>query len=191
MTRRAGCLIASGILLLALVPLGLILAVAGMGSSGTLAPAASSSGSQGMAAAGQTAGGPSAAANEKTAAGLARRYGWGSDQDKCLDWLWTRESGWRTTALNSSSGAYGIAQALGHLKGEITPVPWAFLSLNKAGYNYPDSAGNPPAGGNASAVPYAGTSDASAQISWGLSYIQSTYGSPCKAWAHEEANSWY
>jgi hypothetical protein len=34
-------------------------------------------------------------------------------------------------------------------------------------------------------------SDATTQIRWGLSYIQATYGSPCVAWAHEEATGWY
>lgn len=29
------------------------------------------------------------------------------------------------------------------------------------------------------------------QIKWGLFYIQSVYGSPCAAWGHEEATSWY
>ena len=29
------------------------------------------------------------------------------------------------------------------------------------------------------------------QIAWGLSYIDSTYGSPCAAWSHEEATGWY
>jgi hypothetical protein len=29
------------------------------------------------------------------------------------------------------------------------------------------------------------------QIKWGLTYIQSRYGSPCGAWAHEEADNWY
>jgi hypothetical protein len=33
--------------------------------------------------------------------------------------------------------------------------------------------------------------DAAAQIRWGLSYIQSRYGSPCAAWAHSEATGWY
>ncbi|WP_300614100.1 lytic transglycosylase domain-containing protein, partial [Trebonia sp.] len=33
--------------------------------------------------------------------------------------------------------------------------------------------------------------DAATQIRWGLEYIQSTYGSPCAAWAHEEADGWY
>jgi hypothetical protein len=33
--------------------------------------------------------------------------------------------------------------------------------------------------------------DAATQIKWGLGYIQATYGSPCAAWAHEEADGWY
>jgi hypothetical protein len=33
--------------------------------------------------------------------------------------------------------------------------------------------------------------DAATQIRWGLGYIQSIYGSPCGAWAHEEADGWY
>ena len=34
-------------------------------------------------------------------------------------------------------------------------------------------------------------SDAATQIRWGLTYIQGTYGSPCAAWSHEEADCWY
>jgi hypothetical protein len=34
-------------------------------------------------------------------------------------------------------------------------------------------------------------SDAATQIRWGLQYIQGTYGSPCAAWSHEEADGWY
>jgi hypothetical protein len=33
--------------------------------------------------------------------------------------------------------------------------------------------------------------DAATQIRWGLSYIQGTYGSPCAAWSHEEADGSY
>ena len=33
--------------------------------------------------------------------------------------------------------------------------------------------------------------DAATQIRWGLEYIRGTYGSPCGAWAHEEATGWY
>ena len=38
--------------------------------------------------------------------------GYGEDQWPCLVNLWNHESGWRTTAGNGSSGAYGIPQAL-------------------------------------------------------------------------------
>jgi hypothetical protein len=29
------------------------------------------------------------------------------------------------------------------------------------------------------------------QIKWGLGYIKGRYGTPCKAWAHSEAEGWY
>ena len=38
--------------------------------------------------------------------------GWDSDQYSCVVTLWERESNWRVNAHNSSSGAYGIPQAL-------------------------------------------------------------------------------
>lgn len=38
--------------------------------------------------------------------------GWDDSQYTCLVSLWTRESGWRVTAGNKSSGAYGIPQSL-------------------------------------------------------------------------------
>lgn len=36
-----------------------------------------------------------------------------------------------------------------------------------------------------------GGSSASAQIQWGLQYIQATYGDPIAAWAHEVEYNWY
>ena len=39
-------------------------------------------------------------------------YGWSDYDYECLLALWNRESGWRVTAENKSSGAYGIPQAL-------------------------------------------------------------------------------
>ncbi len=42
----------------------------------------------------------------------ASRYGWGESQFSCLAQLWAKESGWSYTALNESSGATGIPQAL-------------------------------------------------------------------------------
>jgi resuscitation-promoting factor RpfB len=95
---------------------------------------------------------------------IAAATGWGSGpQWTCLDDLWTRESGWSNTATNPQSGAYGIAQALGH-----GPTN-----------QYPAGPANPP------------VSSASAQIEWGLGYIAQAYGNPCAAWAHEEADGWY
>lgn len=38
--------------------------------------------------------------------------GWSSAEDGCLEVMWTHESGWRVTAANPSSSAYGIPQAL-------------------------------------------------------------------------------
>ena len=38
--------------------------------------------------------------------------GWGEGQYSCLYSLWQRESNWNVYAQNSSSGAYGIPQAL-------------------------------------------------------------------------------
>ncbi|MDQ0863400.1 hypothetical protein [Arthrobacter globiformis] len=39
-------------------------------------------------------------------------FGWSADNMQCLKRLWTKESEWRTTATNASSGAYGIVQSL-------------------------------------------------------------------------------
>jgi hypothetical protein len=34
-------------------------------------------------------------------------------------------------------------------------------------------------------------SNAATQIRWGLGYIKADYGSPCGAWAQEQAQGWY
>ncbi|WP_020580310.1 transglycosylase SLT domain-containing protein [Actinopolymorpha alba] len=49
---------------------------------------------------------------KEIASRLVAARGWNSTQFECLDSIWTRESGWRITATNPSSGAYGIPQAL-------------------------------------------------------------------------------
>lgn len=46
------------------------------------------------------------------ARGLLEAYGWSPDQMSSLTTLWNNESGWDYHAENSSSGAYGIPQAL-------------------------------------------------------------------------------
>jgi len=47
---------------------------------------------------------------------LVIKADWGRDQYSCLVALWDRESRWRVNAYNSSSGAYGIPQALPGVK---------------------------------------------------------------------------
>ncbi|MDR1033340.1 MAG: G5 domain-containing protein [Bifidobacteriaceae bacterium] len=51
-----------------------------------------------------------------SAKGIAKsmiaEYGWGDGQFQALDMLWTRESGWSTSAHNPTTGAHGIPQAL-------------------------------------------------------------------------------
>lgn len=39
-------------------------------------------------------------------------YGWAPNEMQCLAKLWTKESDWKTTATNPSSGAYGVVQSL-------------------------------------------------------------------------------
>jgi len=46
------------------------------------------------------------------AASQLGRYGWAPGQMQCLHKLWTKESDWKTTATNASSGAYGVVQSL-------------------------------------------------------------------------------
>lgn len=73
-------------------------------------------------------------------------YGWSDAQFGCLDSLWTKESGWRYTATNSSSGAYGIPQSLPASKmatvagdyrtNPVTQITWG-LQYIKASYGTP------------------------------------------------------
>ena len=56
---------------------------------------------------------------------LLVEYGWSQDQFGCLDALFTRESGWSTTASNPS-GAYGIPQALPGSKMASEGADWQY-----------------------------------------------------------------
>ncbi len=49
---------------------------------------------------------------QQYASTLCRSYGWSETDIECLISLWNKESGWNPYAYNSSSGAYGIPQAL-------------------------------------------------------------------------------
>ncbi|GAA2202973.1 hypothetical protein [Sinomonas flava] len=58
------------------------------------------------------------------AASRLAAFGWGQDQMSALETLWTKESGWRTTATNASSGAYGIVQSLPGSKMASVGADW-------------------------------------------------------------------
>ncbi len=65
---------------------------------------------------------------------------------------------------------------------------WSVTAENPSGaYGIPQAL---PGAKMASAGPDWQTS-AATQIKWGLGYIKGTYGSPCAAWAHEQATGWY
>jgi hypothetical protein len=55
----------------------------------------------------------------------ASKYGWGADQFSCLNLLWQKESKWSYSAINSSSGATGIPQALPGSKMASAGSDWA------------------------------------------------------------------
>ena len=55
---------------------------------------------------------------------LAAGRGWGDDQFGCLVELWNHESHWNVSAENTSSGAYGIPQALPGSKMGTVAADW-------------------------------------------------------------------
>ncbi|WIE74859.1 phospholipase [Curtobacterium sp. MCSS17_007] len=60
-----------------------------------------------------------------TASSMASsQYGWGADQFRCLDSLWTKESGWDYRAVNPNGGATGIPQALPGSKMATVAADW-------------------------------------------------------------------
>lgn len=109
-------------------------------------------------------------------------------------------------AAASTGGSATGNQAIGQLMAAgygWTGSEWtALVNLwnKESGWN--NLANNPSSGayGIAQALPaskyppagqQSGGSDPTTQISWGLAYIKSRYGSPSAAWAHEVANNWY
>jgi hypothetical protein len=55
---------------------------------------------------------PTKLRNKSLAFQLVSERSWSPRQFRCLDRLWTKESNWNHRAVNHSSGAYGIPQAL-------------------------------------------------------------------------------
>jgi hypothetical protein len=55
---------------------------------------------------------------------MESKYSWDESQHSCLVNLWNRESGWRHTADNPTSSAYGIPQALPGSKMASAGADW-------------------------------------------------------------------
>lgn len=115
---------------------------------------------------------------------MRQRYGWGWNQYQCLVDLWNRESGWNRRIQNPSSGAFGIAQALGH-----------GVSGARAYNSVIEYPGGGSGSGYVNEYPTYNANHESAQyqIYWGLSYIRhdNNFSTPCGAWGFEQNNGWY
>jgi len=123
---------------------------------------------------GPVAGGGSAQAIlQQTAAA----YGWTGAQWQALQNVELAEAGFNPQATNPTTGAYGLAQALGHGQGAATQ---GTVTNQYGGYGVSDAVAQA-----------ANSGDAAAQAAWMCAYIQATYGNPVNAWAHEQANHWY
>ncbi|MDX3754005.1 phage tail tape measure protein [Streptomyces sp. AK02-04a] len=83
-------------------------------------------------------------AAQKYAQLAMKSYGWGPADWPALKALWNGESGWNPNAVNKSSGAYGIPQALGHghpynLGDYAAQINWG-LNYIKGRYGSPSAA---------------------------------------------------
>ncbi|UXM92413.1 hypothetical protein [Paenarthrobacter sp. JL.01a] len=78
------------------------------------------------------------AAAKAYAASILGSYGWSASEMTALNTLWEKESGWRTTATNASSGAYGIVQSLPAGKMASVGADWQtnYQTQIKWGLNY-------------------------------------------------------
>jgi hypothetical protein len=107
---------------------------------------------------------------------IASTYGWASGQEwAALTNVIDRESGGNPNAMNPS-GAYGIAQALGH----GTDQTQGSVTNEYGGYGVPVQTAIGANSGNAAD-----------QLIWMMAYIKATYGDPIGAWNSEETRGSY
>jgi len=95
---------------------------------------------------------------------LMAAHGWGLGQQWTdFQWVIDHESGWNNLARNSSSGAFGIGQALGH----GTSATKGTLANEYGNYGTSDATCRAANSGNGFA-----------QLIWMCNYIAQVYGSP-------------
>jgi cell wall-associated NlpC family hydrolase len=148
-------------------------------SGGTSGPTGGTGGGTGGGKSGpiSTKGGlGSSSAAQAYAKRMLSKFGWGNDQWMALQDLWNGESGWSSTAWNRS-GAYGIAQALGHAHGAGAVGPRS-VGSNKPGFN---DAYGAQYGLTAQQAKQANQGAYQPQVLWGEGYIKQRYHSPQEA----------
>lgn len=107
----------------------------------------------------------------------AKAYGWDAGaQWLHLAYVEMREAGFSATAKNPSSGALGLAQALGHGNANTA----GSLGNEYGGFGLTDQQAQA-----------ANSGSAYWQAVWMVNYVKATYGTPAAAAAHEAANNWY
>ncbi len=138
---------------------------------------AANTASLGVGATGPAPGAVTSIQNYNLARMVASTYGWGTGtQWAALTQVINRESGGSASAMNPS-GAYGIAQALGH----ATPADAGTVSKTAyGGYGVPT-------GTNVGA----NSGNATDQLVWMMAYIKATYGTPSGAWNSEQTRGYY
>ncbi len=92
---------------------------------------------------------------------IARKYGWGAAQHRCLVQMWERESNWRYWVSNPNGRYHGIPQT--------SRAVWTAAGYSTAQY----------------------MRNAEVQIKVGTRYIKGRYGTPCRAWAFWRSHHWY
>jgi Transglycosylase SLT domain len=109
---------------------------------------------------------------------VAAPYGWATGaQYNALTQVIAKESGGNPDAVNPDSGAYGIAQALGHGDGAATQ---GTVTNQYGGYGISDAVAQA-----------ANSGSATAQLTWMMAYIKEKYGTPEAAWQSEETRGYY
>ncbi len=146
-------------------------------ASTAAATAAANTASLGVGATGPAPGAVTSIQNYNLARMVASTYGWGTGtQWADLTQVINRESGGSASVMNAS-GAYGVAQALGHATaadaGSVSKTAYG-------GYGVP----------TATCVG-ANSGNATDQLIWMCAYIKETYGTPEGAWNSEQTRGFY
>lgn len=119
---------------------------------------------------------PNAGSAQAALQQAAASMGWTGAEWQALQHVEMQEAGFNTHARNPSSGALGMAQALGHGNASTAGT----LGNEYGGYGLTDAQAKA-----------ANSGDPNAQALWMVNYIAATYGDPIKAWQHEQSAGWY